>query len=159
MLVKARCSNSNEWGFLEKYETYQYDKKGYIKAIVSVTMEGKLAPVYAFRSGEFIPLSTIDEEVGIDRYIKAKKPFYSKVRDGFLVVLKAEVNFKDKEYYPERATYDVYTPNVASSDATKGLPFKKVLDVPKEFENIVREPLKLLGESFGDREKFLRGRL
>ena len=159
MLVKARRSKENEWGFLEEFKTYNYDGKGYVKALTSVTMEGELAPAYVFKGEKFVPLKEIAEEVGIDRYIKAKKPFYSKIREGFVVVLTAKVDFNGKVYFPEESTYEVYTLNGAPEDISKGLPFKKVLDVPKEFIDIVREPLKLLGESFGDREVFLRGRI
>lgn len=159
MLVKTRCSKNKEWGFLEKYEKYQYGKTGYVKALTAVTMDKCLAPAYVFRGDDFVPLQVIDEEVGIDKYIKAKKPFYSKIKEGFVVVLKAEVDFVNKIYYPEKSTYEVYTMNGNPVDVKSGLPFKKVLDLPKEFDNVVKEPLRLLGESFGDREKFLRGRI
>lgn len=159
MLIKARCSKSKSWGFLEKYEVYSYNSKGYIKALTSVTIEGKLAPSFVFKGDEFIPVSLIDEEVGVDRYLKAKKPFYAMINSGFVVVLKAEVDFANKEYFPEKSTFEVYTLNGNPTDLSKGLPFKKVLDVPKEFADIIEEPLKILGESFGDRAKFLRRRI
>jgi len=159
MLVKAKCSRSKDWGFVEKFEVYRYDTRGYVKALTSVTSEGKLAPAYVFRGEEFISLQEIDEEVGIDRYIKAKKPFYSKLKEGFLVVLKAQIDFADRVYIPEKSTFEVYTLNGTPNNIEKGLPFKKVLDVPKEFADIVAEPLRILGESFGDREEFLRRRM
>lgn len=159
MLVKARYDKNNSWGLLEKYESYQYNRKGYVKALVSVTKDGSFAPIYAFRGEEFIPLDIIDAEVGIDRYVKAKKPLYSKVGEGFLVLLKAEVDYANKVYYPDKSTYEVYTLNGTEVDVSKGLPFKRVLDVPKEFENLVKEPLRILGESFGKKEEFLRKRI
>lgn len=160
MLVKARKDKNNSWGFLEEYKVYQYYETGYIKALTSVTVDKRLAPVYVFRGEEFVPLEVIDSEMGISKYIKAKKPFYSKVNEGFLVVLKAEVNFKTRKYFPEKSTFELYSLNDgASIDISKGLPFSPVLDIPREFRNVVEEPLRLLGESFGDREKFLRGRL
>lgn len=159
MIIKARKSKENEWGFLESYRSYDYDGKGYVEALTAVTMNGELAPVYAFRGERFVPLEVIEEEVGIARYIKAKKPFYSKIREGFVVVLNAKVDFNNKVYLPDESTYEVYTLNGSPEDVSKGLPFKKVLDVPKEFIDIVQEPLRLLGESFGDREVFLRSRL
>lgn len=159
MLVKAKCSKTKEWGFVEKYESYRYNGKGYVKALTSVTNEGKLAPVYVYRGEEFISLPVIDEEVGVDRYLKAKKPFYSKLKEGFLVVLKAEVDFVERTFIPEKSTFEVYTLNGTPSNIEKGLPFKKVLDVPKEFADVVEEPLRVLGESFGDREEFLRRRM
>lgn len=159
MIIKAKCSKSREWGFVEKYDVYRYNSRGYVKALTAVTTEGVLAPAYAFKGDEFIGLKDIDEEVGIDRYIKAKKPFYSKLKEGFLVVLKAEVDFVNKEYIPEKSSFEVYTINGNPSDLSKGLPFKKVLDVPKEFSDLVQEPLRVLGESFGSREEFLRSRI
>ena len=63
------------------------------------------------------------------------------------------------EYIPEESTFEVFTLNGNPSDLSKGIPFKRVLDVPKEFANIVKEPLRLLGESFGDREVFLKSRI
>ena len=159
MLVKARRDKNNEWGFLEKYEYYRYFDEGYVKALVGVTIDRKLTPVFVFKGNEFVPLSEIDKTVGIDKYIKAKKPFYSKVKDCYVVVLKAKVNFVSGEYFPDKSTFEVYTLNGRPVDVSKGLPFKRVLDVPKEFVNVVREPLRLLGESLGDREKFLRSRL
>lgn len=159
MLLKARCSKNNEWGFLEKYDVYRYNDTGYVKALCSVTSDKILAPVYAFRGEEFIPLVDIDEEVGIDRYVKAKKPFYSKLKEGFVVVLKAEVNFRTKEYLPEKSTYEVYTINGIPGKVEEGIHFKRVKEVPKEFADVVEEPLRLLGESMGDRVKFLRSRI
>lgn len=159
MILKAKCSKSKEWGFVEKYDVYRYNSKGYVKALTSVTMEGELAPVFAFKGEEFVPLGIIDTEVGIDRYLKAKKPFYAKLNKGFLVVLKANVDFANRVYIPEESTFEVFTINGNPGDLSKGIPFKRVLDVPKEFAEIVKEPLRILGESFGDREVFLRGRI
>ena len=159
MLIKARCSKGKEWGFLEKFEVYSYNSKGYVKALTSVTVEGKLAPSYAYKGDEFVPISVIDEEIGVDRYIKAKKPFYAKLNSGFLVVLKAEVDFANRIYFSDKSSFEVYTLNGNPSDLSKGLPFKRVLDVPNEFVDIVREPLRILGETFGDRAEFLRRRV
>jgi len=159
MLVKVRSDKNNTWGFLERYETYQYRGIGYVKALVGVTVDKGLTPVWVFKGYEFISLETIDETVGINKYIKAKKPFYSRVSDCFIVELKAGVDFKNKKYYPEKSTFELYMLNGKPVGDGKTLPFKKVLDVPQEFRSIVEEPLKLLGESLGDREKFLRSRL
>ena len=156
MLVKVRRSKSNEWGFLEKYESYSYKGNGYVRALCSVNTNGELCPSYIFKGEEFVPLSKSDEGVSIERYIKAKKPFYSKVKNCFIVLLKAEVNFETGEYFPEKSTFEVYVSN--GNPLPTGLPLKRVIDVPKQFYDIVEEPLRLLGESMGDRSKFLRGR-
>lgn len=159
MLLKAKLDKNGEWGFLEKYSVYRYRETGHITALVGVTIDRELSEVFVFKGGGFVPLKEIEETVGIDKYIKAKKPFYSKVKDCFIVELRAKVNFVTKEYYPEESSFEVYTPNGVPSDVSKGIPVKGVLDVPSEFRNIVEEPLRLLGESLGDREKFLRSRM
>lgn len=159
MLVKVRCSDNKEWGFLEKYDSYRYNDTGYVRAVTSVTVDKKLAPCYAFKGDKFIPLREIEETVGIGKYIKAKKPFYSKLNQGYLVVLKAEVDFRNKVYFADKSTFEVYVLNGAPSNIESGVAFKRLLNVPKEFRDLVEEPLRVLGESFGDREKFLKERL
>lgn len=160
MLVKVRRDKNMEWGFLEKYSSYSYKGKGYVKALVGINIEkGCLSPVFVYKEEKFVPLSTIEETVGIDKYIKAKKPFYSKIKTGFIVELKASVNFVTKEYYPNESSFEVYTVNGPLNTSTGQMPFKKVLDVPLQFRRVVEGPLRLLGESFGDRSEFLRSRL
>jgi len=158
MLIKARVDKNGEWGFLEKYEWYKYYNTGHIKALVGITLDRKLTPAFVYKGKEFIPIEDIDNTVGLNKYIKAKKPFYSKVKDCFIVELKAAVDFTTGEYIPEKSSFELYTPNGNANKAGE-LPFKRVLDVPAEFRNFVEDPLRLLGESLGDREKFLRSRM
>ena len=159
MLLKVKVDNNRTWGFLEKYEDYWHYGKGYVKALVGVKADRTLSTPYVYRGGEFISLDKIEEEMGIDRYIKAKKPFYSMIDGCFVVVLKAYVDFNNDIYIPEKSTYEVYVPNISNVTRDGTIALKKVLDVPKEFRSIVEEPLRILGESRGDREKFLRSRL
>lgn len=158
MLIKARVDKNGEWGFLEKYEWYKYYNTGYVKALVGITLDRKLTKPFVYKGKEFVPLKEIDETVGLDKYIKAKKPFYSKVKDCFIVELKAAVNFETGEYIPDKSSFEFYTPN-GNPNKAEELPFKRVLEVPSEFRNFLEEPLRLLGESLGDREKFLRSRM
>ena len=60
---------------------------------------------------------------------------------------------------PEKSEYSVYVSDSIPKDVSKGVYFRKVLNVPKEFDKLVENPLKLLGESLGVRETFLRSRL
>ena len=159
MLVKVKADKNKNWGFLEQYDSYYYEGKGYVKALVGVKIDKTLTMPYVYRGEEFISLDLIDAEVGIDRYIKAKKPFYSMIEGCFIVVLKAVVDYTKKEYIPEKSTFELYTPNLNSSDLKDRIPLKKVLDVPVEVRTLVEEPLRLLGESFGNREQFLRSRI
>ena len=159
MLLKIKGSDEKEWGFTEKYEVYNYDGKGYIKALTSVSLDRELCPCFAFKGGRFISAGEIEDEVGIARYIKAKKPFYSKFSSGYVVELKAYVDFVNKEYI--RGTFEVFIPNnnPKATDVDGTLSFKRVLNVPEEFNLIVKEPLEVLANSFGNREVFIKSRI
>lgn len=160
MIINIKKSASKQWGFLEKYKKYEYNGKGSITALVGITRDGTLTSPFIYRKGEFEELSVIENEMGITKYIRAKKPFYSMLSDGLVVVLKASVDYMTKEYLEEESSYELYVlngdlPRVPS----KGVLFKKVSKVPKELDTAIKEPLRILGESFGDREEFLRRRI
>lgn len=159
MIVKMRKSEDGKWCMLEKFERSVYTNVGYVKALVMIDSEGNISKPYVYRNKEFIPLKQIDEEMGISKYIKAKKPFYSDIRSGHLVELKAVIDFSTGTYLPDKSEYSVYVSDSIPKDVSKGVYFRKVLNVPKEFDKLVENPLKLLGESLGVRETFLRSRL
>lgn len=159
MIIKTKVENK-EWGFLEKFWNYTRGSKRLVKSLTTVTKDGELGRSYVVRGGKFVPLEVIDKEVGIDRYIKAKKPFYSKLRGNFIVLLKVRVDILTGEYYRDTSGYELYVVNGDTSNIVDGeLPFKRVRNVPKEFDGLLEEPMRLLAESRGDREKFLRSRL
>lgn len=157
MNLKVKKSKTNEWGFVESYRVYEPVGRGYIEAIVGITADGKFTKPYIYRGEEFIPLEEVDKEVSVSKYIKAKKPFYSKLADCFVVKMRASVYIYDKKYYKDSSSFEVYTFNELSSLGDT-VSFKKVLNVPEAINVIMEGLLRELGESFGDREKFLRGR-
>lgn len=159
MIIQTRVENK-EWCFLEKFSKYVRGSKALVTALTSIDREtGEIGRAYVARGGEFVPLERIDEEVGIDRYIKAKKPFYSKLKGNFIVVMRVRVDILTGEYNEEGSTYELYLVNGNPMDYSKSLPFKRVRDVPKEFDAFMKEPMRVLAESRGNREKFLRSRL
>lgn len=93
MELKVRNSKDNEWGFVEGFKVWRWDNKGYVEAVVGVTVDGNFTKPYVRRGGDFIPLSEIEESIGIDKYIKAKKPFYSLLKDCFVVRVRVGMNF------------------------------------------------------------------
>lgn len=159
MDVKVKGSKTNNWGFVEKYRKYSYLGKGYIEAIVGVTFDKRMTEPYVFKGEEFIPLRDIIGTVGIDKYIKAKKPFYSLLKDGFLVKLVANVDFEEGKYISEKSTFEVFSLNSVVPSKEGTLKFKTLLEVPEPVKELMKDMLQVLGESMGDREKFLLARI
>lgn len=160
MIVKVKLGSDKKWGFLEKYESYWYKDRGYVKALVGLSMNKTLSKPYVYRGGDFVGLDIIDNEVGVDRYVKAKKPFYSMLSGGFIVVLKSYIDLSSGKgiYIPDKSSYEVYVVNKILEGGNE-VALKRVIDVPEAFRDIVEEPLRVLAESMGDREKFLKSRL
>ena len=161
MEVTIRRDKNKEWGFVESFQKYQALDKGNIKVITSVSPEGKFAKPYVFRGGEFVPLEIIDQEIGISKYLKAKKPFYSRLTDGFIVYIKAGVDYEKKEFLPESTEVIVYKTftKVLSSPNEGKLLLVRVLDVPDRFSEMLNGLAKKVSECYGDRESFLKDRL
>lgn len=161
MDVKIRKSKDNVWGFVESFSSYQTVSTGNIKVVCAITPEGKLAEPYVFRDEQFIPLKQIDEEMGIEKYIKAKKPFYSNLSDGFIAFIKAGVDYVEEEFLPEKTDFVIY--QVAGKELespVKGvLHLKRVLDIPENLKVLMMNLAKEVSECYGDREVFLRRRM
>lgn len=160
MELKVRNSKDNEWGFVEGFKVWRWDNKGYVEATVGVTVDGNFTKPYVRRGGDFIPLSEIEETIGIDKYIKAKKPFYSLLKDCFVVKVRVGMNFITGETDEERSSFEVYTANTRKPHTEDTLPMMKIREVPDKVTELMQVKLMpLLGECGGDREKFLRSRL
>lgn len=162
MILKVRQSEENEWGYVESFEVYSYKGEGFISVItgISVTEDGVgLTQPYIMRGNQFIPLDVIDEEMGIDKYIKSKKPFYSKIEDGFVVKLKVRCIFDTGEYIPEKSVLDVYTPACEEMGIRNGELFlRKILNTSEEFKSLLSSLAEDVAKCRGDREVFLRSR-
>lgn len=161
MDVTIRKSKDDVWGYVESFSAYQTIDTGNIKVVVTITPDGELAEPYVLRDEQFIPLKQIDEEMGIEKYIKAKKPFYCKISDGFIAFIKAGVNYTEEEFIKDKSSFVIYQSAGKDLESpSKGtLHLKRVLDIPKELEDLMYHIAEQVSTCYGDREKFLRDRL
>lgn len=161
MKLVIRKGNDKGWGFVEKFQTSGANKNLYVKAVVGISPKGKMVEPYVFRGKEFISLRQIDEEVGIDKYITAKKPFYSLLKDGFVASITTCFNYETGEIVEDKSTYTVYEAEswVVSSDTEGELTLRNIIKVPEAVDNIIKEIQKTISRTRGDREKFFKDRL
>lgn len=160
MELKVRESKTNEWGFVEGFKKWNYLNKGYIEAVVGVTVSGSFTVPYVYRKDEFLPASVIDKEIGIDKYIKAKKPFYSLLSDGFVVKIRAGMDFITGELIENGSSFEVYTVNTRIGRKGDKVPMMRVREVPDNIVTLMNDKLiPELAKCGGDREIFLRLRM
>ena len=161
MELTVRSSNNNEWGFVESYKKYSYFNTRTINAVVGVGKDGKMKEPFALRSGDFVPLSVIDGEMTVDRYLKAKKPIYCKLKDGFIVSMKAVIDLESGKFLPESSSFMIYTIDTRSSvfQGDSGvIKTVSMLEVPEEVKQLINSFMQVLAET-DDRADFLRSRL
>lgn len=161
MEVTIRKSKDNQWGFVETFNVYRYLECGSVTVTVVVTQEGKLATPYVLRGEEFIPAKQIEEELGLEKYIKAKKPFYCNLADGFIVSIKAGVNYVTGEFLPDTSNYIVYSLSEKSNMTTNSgvLHLKRVLNIPEQIDTLMMKLSKEVASCLGDRYNYLKSRI
>jgi len=161
MDVSIKKDGNDVWGFVESFSKYQTIDTGNIKVVVGISPKGELATPYVFRDDKFIPLQQIDDEMGIIKYIKAKKPFYCKLSEGFIAFIKAGVNYTEKKFLPESTDFIIYTVAGKELEApNKGtLHLRRVLDVPENLKELMMKLAEDVSKCYGDREAFLRSRM
>lgn len=161
MEVTIRKDKNDKWCFVETFNVYNYLDKGNITVTVGISPEGKLVTPYILRNDTFIPLSVIEEEMGINKYIKAKKPFYCNLSDGFIASIKVGVDFKTGELLKDKTTYSVFS--IASRDDvlsnTTKLHLSRILEVPEQVNELMFNVANEIAKCKGDREAYLRGRI
>lgn len=160
MVIKVRRSKDNVWGFPETFKSYIYDGMGYVEVSAVVTPTGELSSPYVYRGEQFIPASQIDEEMGIEKYIKAKKPFYSLLNDGFIVTIRAGVDFINKKFLPEKTSYSVYNiGKISNNDINFGeIQLVGILELPENVRNLLDKLSEQVAKCNGDRVAYLKGR-
>lgn len=160
MELAVRKSKSGIWGFAEQYKAYRYGDIGSITIIAVVNSNGEFAKPYVFRGEEFIPASQIEEEMGIKKYLNAKKPFYSRLNDGFIVKIRAGIDYRDNSFVPDNTCCEVYTVNKASqSSLSKGIiNLHRILELPEQMTSLLNHLSKELVSIGNDREAFLKSR-
>ena len=160
MELVIRRSDSNEWGFVEPYSVYRYVDGGNVSLTVGIDSSGMIKEPYALRGGSFIPLNIIDKEVGIGRYIKAKKPFYCLLKDGFIVSMKVTLDFNTGSVDLVKSSYFVYSVRdiVPVNDREGRMKLTRILEVPESVDKLVSNLMVKIASLKGDREMYLRMR-
>lgn len=162
MEMVIRKGEGNVWGFVEGFKCYRFGDTGNIKVTVGVTSEGKFTTPYILRGGKFLPLSDIENEgeVGLTAYMKAKKPIYSLITDGFIITLKCYLDYTTGELIEEKSGFDVYsvlkTTPVNATEAK--LHTVRLLEIPEQLNTLAVNLMKKVVETGTDREQFLKNR-
>ena len=162
MDVTIRRSEDGKWGFVESFSVYRYGGKGVINVLLAVTAEGRIAPSYVMRGGKFIPADAIDVEMGIDKYIKAKKPFYTLLSDGFIANVKAGFNTTSGEFLPEKTSFSIFkfNSNPDSVGISEGvLSLRKIHESSEQLETLMYKIARQVSLCKGDRRIYLLSRL
>lgn len=164
MKLTVRKSDKDEYGFVESYDSYRYLESGNVKIVTSITEGGNLCKPYVLRGGSFIPLSRIHEEMGIAKYIKAKKPFYSLLKDSRLFVkMVVYFNYETGEFIEDKSSYSLYYINNNSikmkTDRELELNLRQIMDVTDTVDSAIRNNMKIIASFKGNREEFLKARL
>jgi hypothetical protein len=109
MFIKLKADDDGNFAFVEKYKPYRYTE-GAIKLFMLVDAGVGMTEPVVFRGNKFIPIREIEKEMGIDKYIKAKKPFYSQLGNGNLIVsMNIAFDLQTYELVEEKSHYQAYT--------------------------------------------------
>lgn len=109
MKIELKCDKEGKFGFVEKFKPYIYGDLSTLSVRVMVDVGNKISEPYVFRGGLFIPAEQIEKEMGISKYIKAKKPFYSVLGTGNLIAdLKVAYHTKSKEFIKDKSDVKLY---------------------------------------------------
>lgn len=162
MKIALRSDKHGNLGFVEKYKRYTY-RDNSISIMCMADAGGYIAEPYVLRGDEFIPVKQIKEEMGIDKYINAKKPFYSLLGTGN-VILSAKIAMSfDNKYLPEKSSYHLYILNRESLVQTGSGRWEastKLLTVGNaQIEKWLHDVAMRFTECGTDREVFLQSRI
>lgn len=114
MNIDLRADRNGNFAFVETFKVYEYRGEGTIDVLaVPDTSMSVLPMAYVLRGETYIPTSTIEEEMGIEKYVVAKKPMYSLISDNRPLILRAKVGIRydDNTYLKEKSTYSIYIKN------------------------------------------------
>lgn len=163
MKVTLRSDRNNKLGFVEKYSHYFYEDRR-VTVLCMADVGGYFSEPYVLRGDEFIPAAQIEEEMGLEKYLKAKKPFYSVIGTGNIVV-SAKIAMtlgENKTYIPEKSVYGLYFLDknslkpLGSGEWEANL--KKVSATNEQLEAWFHELGRKFVECGNDRGVFLRSR-
>ena len=162
MKLKLRCAEDGKFGFVETFLPYNY-KLGAVRIISLVKVGQGLAEPYIFRKGLFEPASVIDGEMGIDRYIKAKKPFYSVLGTGNAII-EARIAYErnNGELAEKNSHYSLYIPVKGSMEIlgnnTYSVTANRLSNITPEINEWALGLMKEIAKTQQNRAEFLRAR-
>lgn len=167
MNLQLKHSGDNKMGFVERFNCYYYGETGNIQIIAGIKCfededRYKFAKQYIMRESRFIPLSEVESQVGIGRYLKAKKAFYSLINDGVYVVkLKVGLNYVTGEYIKDKSSYTVYSPQALEHEAytSSTLVLSPILQASEAIDKDMQLLMAEVASYKGSREAFLKSRL
>ena len=162
MNIALRCDKNGNFGFVEKFKTYYYNN-GAISILALADVGNFLSKPFVYRGEEFLPAEQIDNEKGVDKYIKAKKPFYSVLGNGnILLDMKVAFDLKTKEYIKEKSSFKLYgvVKDSLSFDKEKGWSVKTKLltSSSSQLDDWLEFVAKKVAETGDNREMFLKSR-
>lgn len=159
MLVKVRKGDTTGWGMVETFQVYRYGNHGTVTITGLVGADGKLTESYVFRGGEFIPASQIDEEMGIEKYIKAKKPFYMKLSEGFPVRVKASIDYTTGECVIDKSSCEVFQVSGREMSLNYGsVKLTRLLNIPDKMNVLMENVIKEVANCKGNRVAYIKSR-
>lgn len=162
MIVKLKCDDKGNFGFTEKFKYYAFNNA--TLSIMAIANAGSyFSEPYILRGGNFEPAKVIEEEMGIEKYIKAKKPFYSVLGTGNIILdIKVAYDFRTGEYLKEKSTFKKYgvVKDSLKYDEKEG--WSVQLKLLTSGNNMLSAWLDKIAEEISkmgnDREKFLKSR-
>lgn len=167
MKLELRCSSDGEFGFVETYKPYSF-RYGAISIKAVANVGDYLSEPYVFRGGLFIPARTIDEEMGIFRYIKAKKPIYSVLGKGNVILdMRVAYDLNKLSYIKEKSYFNIYgvVKDSLICEKEDGIHEKWYVDIRKltSSNSDIDEWLDKLGKKIAlmgcDKKDFLKSRM
>ena len=167
MELIVRRGDTGKFGFVETFGRYRYLNCGSISMTIGIEHDEdgqsfKLVAPHVWRAGAFVPLAQIEEEMGISKYVRAKKPFYSVLeKGGYIVTLKVGVDYLTGTYLKDKSSYVIYTIRdvIKANDRDDMLKLVSILNVPEVVDKNIHSLMEKIASTKGDREAFLKSRI
>lgn len=160
--IKVKVDNESRWGFVESYRVWRnYLNRGYIEVLVGISPAGEFTRNYIWRGGEFVSVSEATKDVSLERYLKAKKPFYSLLSEGFIAKIRVGYDFNEGKILEKSSDYEIYKIGDDStfSKMDGELPMMRVREVNPIIVSLINRKLsKEIAECGTDRYKFIAKR-
>lgn len=165
MKLKLRKDKNDVFGFVENFKDYRYVDNGSISMMVlALTGSSVLPEPFVYRADQFVPISNIHREMGISKYIKAKKPFYSVLGSGNIIIdMRVAFDISTGQYSKERSRFKLYIPDINSLTYSEkegySVTLKRLTSSSSQLEEFLDSLGSKIAETAYDREKFLINRM